>query len=54
MLTPDYYSANEIKPATAEPEEKLSPEVKERIDYATRQNRPCNIARRIFPQIQND
>ena len=55
VLTPDYYSANEIKPATAEPEEKHAPEVKERIDYATRLKPALQYGNAAYiPQIQNE
>jgi len=55
VLTPDYYQSDEIKPATAEPEEEHAPEVKERIDYATRLKPALQYGNAAYiPQIQNE
>lgn len=55
VLTPDYYPAEEIKPATAEPEEDHAPEVKERIDYSTRLKPALQYGNAAYiPQIQNE
>jgi len=55
VLTPDYYPAEEIKPATAEPEEEHAPEVKDRIDYVTRLKPALQYGNAAYiPQIQNE
>ncbi len=55
VLTPDYYPMQEIKSATAEPEEYHAPEVKERIDYATRLKPALQYGNAAYiPQIQNE
>lgn len=55
VLTPDYYPAEEIKPATAEPAEEHAPEVKERIDYATRLKPALQYGNAAYiPRIQKE
>ncbi len=55
VLTPDYYPAEEIKSASAEPEEEHMSEVEERIDYATRLKPALQYGNAAYiPQIQKE
>jgi glycosyltransferase involved in cell wall biosynthesis len=55
VLTPDYYPQEEVKPATAEPEEKHVPEIQERVDYATRLKPALQYGNAAYiPRIQNE